>query len=185
MLAVPAITTAHSVVAFSALLAAIAAPVFLAGTMSWLVLLATLGLGATLISLAAIDLATFRLPNTLTLALTAAGLALAPFITSAPLWWRPLSALAGFLMLAAVAEGYRRLRGRQGMGLGDAKLLAAAGAWLGLEALPSVLLWATGLAIAGVLAASLAGAKLGAASRIPFGPALALGFWLVWLYGPL
>ena len=71
------------------------------------------------------------------------------------------------------------------MGLGDAKLLAASGAWLGAGALPTVLLWATGSALVCVLVASRRNPALTGASRLPFGPFLAFGIWLVWLYGPL
>jgi leader peptidase (prepilin peptidase)/N-methyltransferase len=97
--------------------------------------------------------------------------------------WRIASAAAGFAALFAVAWGYRALRGRAGLGLGDAKLLAAAGAWLGMEALPSVMLWACGSALLAVLIAAAFRLPVEGATRIPFGPFLALGFWIVWLYG--
>ena len=76
---------------------------------------------------------------------------------------------------------YRRLRGREGMGLGDAKLLGAAGAWVGWQGLAGVLLIAavTGLATAVVLR------RTSLSDALPFGPFLALGIWLTWLYGPL
>ena len=73
------------------------------------------------------------------------------------------------------------MRGREGLGRGDAKLLAAAGAWVGVRALPQVVLAA---ALAGLVAAAclrLAGVRLGAQSALPFGPFLALATWLVWL----
>ena len=76
---------------------------------------------------------------------------------------------------------YRKVRGRDGLGAGDAKLLAAAGAWVGASGLPQVILFA---AVAGLVAAAclrLAGVRLGAASALPFGPFLALATWLVWL----
>ncbi len=63
-------------------------------------------------------------------------------------------------MLFGTARAYRRLRGRDGLGLGDAKLLAALGAWLGLSSLPIILVLAscTGLVAAG--AAMLLGKRL-------------------------
>jgi leader peptidase (prepilin peptidase)/N-methyltransferase len=103
----------------------------------------------------------------------------------APLWWSVVSAGIAFLLLAGVGWAYRYVRGRAGLGLGDAKLLAASGAWLGAGALPTVLLWATGSALVWVLAAARRNAELSGASRLPFGPFLAFGTWLVWLYGPL
>ena len=87
--------------------------------------------------------------------------------------------------MALIASVYRRVRGREGLGLGDAKLLAAAGAWLGWQALPSVVLIAAACGLALALATALGGGKLGWTSRIAFGPHLALAFWLVWLFGPV
>ena len=77
------------------------------------------------------------------------------------------------------------LRGRDGLGEGDAKLLAAAGAWVTWMGLPEVMLVAalTGLAVA--LAGRLAGQKMEAQTAIPFGPCLAFATWIAWLYGPL
>jgi leader peptidase (prepilin peptidase)/N-methyltransferase len=96
-----------------------------------------------------------------------------------------LAGVLGYCTLAAVAWTYRRLRGRDGLGMGDAKLLAAIGAWLGLSLLPLVLLLAacTGLAAAG--AAALLGKRMTAATAIPFGPFLALSGWLLFLYADL
>ena len=75
------------------------------------------------------------------------------------------------------------MRGRDGLGQGDAKLLAASGAWLGVAALPNVVLFAAvaGLAMAAVL--SLGGKVLTARTMLPFGPCLALATWLIWLQG--
>ena len=94
---------------------------------------------------------------------------------------RALGAVAGYLGLRAVGLLYSALRGREGLGHGDAKLLAAAGAWVGVRALPQVVLLA---ALAGLGAAAcmrLAGIRLGAQSALPFGPFLAFATWLVWL----
>jgi leader peptidase (prepilin peptidase)/N-methyltransferase len=76
------------------------------------------------------------------------------------------------------------LRHRAGLGLGDAKLFAAAGAWLGPAGLPSVLVWACGAALIAVAIHSIRGQTLSRTSRIAFGPFLAFGFWIVWLFGP-
>ena len=93
--------------------------------------------------------------------------------------------MAGFAAFAAIAGIYRRARGREGLGLGDAKLLAAAGAWLGWQALPGVVLIAAASGLAFALATPLGGGKLAWTSRIAFGPHLALAFWLTWLLGPV
>ncbi len=142
-------------------------------------------LAAALIALSIIDLRSMRLPDAITLPLIASG----PLLALAFGWdgvvWRAGSAAVGFLFLFAVARGYRAWRGRSGLGLGDAKLFAAAGAWLGLEGLPSVMVWASCAALAGVLFAVVLGRHVEGSSRIPFGPFLAFGFWMVWLYGPI
>ncbi len=73
-----------------------------------------------------------------------------------------------------MAGPYRQLRGRDGLGLGDAKLLAAAGAWLGVESLPWLLLIA---ALLGLAMALVRAGPLRAETAVPFGPPLALSFW--------
>lgn len=138
-------------------------------------------LGWTLLALAAIDAATGWLPDGLTWPLAAAGLTVNAWLEGGV----PLDALAGagagWGLFAAVIIGYRRLRGRDGMGWGDAALLAAGGAWSGWAGLPGILVLA---ALAGIAGALALGRRRGD-SMIPFGPALALGIWVTWLYGPL
>ena len=143
---------------------------------------ANCALGWTLLALAWIDAISFRLPDLLTLPLIPAGLALAwwddPAVATDHAW----AAAAGFAVFRGVALAYRRLRNRDGLGEGDAKLLAALGAWTGLAGLAPVVL---GAALAGLLAAlamRLRGQAIGAATAIPFGPCLALAGWLVRLY---
>lgn len=183
--AVPSSQRVWMVLFFIAVYGVLAVPVIKDGALSATVFAITAALGIVLAVLSAIDLTTFRLPDLITLPLTAAGLALAWYFE----WDSPLMRLAaaasGFLALYAVAFVYAWLRGREGLGMGDAKLLAAAGAWLGFDALPTLMLWATGTALMAVLIAVLMGRRVGGATHVPFGPFLALGFWLVWLYGTL
>jgi leader peptidase (prepilin peptidase)/N-methyltransferase len=82
-------------------------------------------------------------------------------------------------------EIYRRLRGREGMGMGDAKLLAAAGAFVAWEGLPSVILISSLTALLAALFQGLREGGLSLTDRMPFGTFLCFGTWLVWLYGPL
>ncbi len=140
-------------------------------------------LGWGLLALAWIDWETFLLPDALTLPLLVAGLGEAWLIAPGEIGTRAAGAAAGWFGLWALAFAYRRVRGREGLGEGDAKLLGAAGAWLGWPALPWVLFAAAlaGLAQAGV--AALRGARMTGGTAIPFGPALALGIFLVRLYG--
>lgn len=171
--------------AFLALYGALAAPILWQdgrppGSAAVSILLA-----AALAACSAIDVYFYRLPDALTLPLAAVGVSVSAATGWLPLWWSAVSAGLGFLLLAGVGWAYRYVRGRTGLGLGDAKLLAASGAWLGAGALPTVLLWATGSALVCVLIASRRNAALTGASHLPFGPFLAFGTWLVWLYGPL
>ena len=138
-------------------------------------------LGWWLLVLAWIDARHWLLPDALTLPLVLAGLAAALAVDPDRLLDRALGAALGYLALRGVAFVYRALRGRDGLGEGDAKLLAASGAWVGASGLPQVVLLA---ALAGLLAAAclrLAGVRLGAQSALPFGPFLALATWVVWL----
>ena len=138
-----------------------------------------------LLALAWIDLERWLLPNALTLPLIVAGLAAAALFDPGAVVDRALAAAIGYLGLRALAAIYRAARGRDGLGGGDAKLLAAAGAWVGLAALPQVILAAALAALAGAAALSVAGARLTAHSALPFGPFLAAAIWAVWLLGPL
>ena len=171
----------HPGIELAALAVALSAATVLSGWLLW----ASLGLGWALLTLAAIDWREFVLPDSITLPLIPSGLVVTGAIDPGLLGGHALGALAGFASLALIATAYRRLRGRDGLGLGDAKLLAAAGAWLGWQALASVVLIAAVSALALALATALGGAKLAWTSRIAFGPHLALAFWLVWLYGPV
>ncbi|MBI3514393.1 MAG: prepilin peptidase [Proteobacteria bacterium] len=151
------------------------------GTRAWVAAL----LGWTLLALARIDLSHGLLPDRLTAPLALGGLAAA--------WleaWEPVGPalgeaavgmVAGFGSLAAIATLYRRWRGRDGMGLGDAKLLGAAGAWIGAAALPLTVCLAASGALIAVLAARLFGGRLERDGAVPFGPFVALAVWIVFL----
>jgi leader peptidase (prepilin peptidase)/N-methyltransferase len=92
------------------------------------------------------------------------------------------AALTGALCLLAVREAYAALRRREGLGLGDVKLAAVAGAWTGFAGLPLVLLLACLGAVAAMLVAGMRGkASLTTTTAVPFGATLAPGIWLVWL----
>lgn len=139
---------------------------------------------AQLSAIAVIDLRRFIIPDALSAALLLTGLGSCWWYGLEPMVWRLSAAAAGFLSLYLVDHIYRHLRGRRGMGMGDAKLFAGSGAWVGLAGLPSVLLWAVASALAHAILLHLAGTRLKATRRIPFGPHLALGTALVWFLGP-
>jgi leader peptidase (prepilin peptidase)/N-methyltransferase len=138
--------------------------------------------GWTSLTLAWIDLRSMILPDVLTLPLLALGLATTGMTRPDALAEHLLAAALGYLTLAAVASAYRRFRGRDGLGMGDAKLLAAIGAWLGLSLLPVALLLAACAGLVAAAGAALTGKRMTAATAIPFGPFLALSGWLLWLY---
>lgn len=155
------------------------------GPPDWPLLVVSLCLGGVLVSLAAIDLAVFRLPDGFTLPLLAGGLAVAALLPDKPIAGHLAGAAVGWGGLAMLAWVWRRWRGVDGIGLGDAKLLGAAGAWLGWSALPSVLLIACGAAFVWVGARAVRGGAAAARERIAFGAPLCLAIWTVWLEGPL
>ena len=128
-----------------------------------------------LLYLAHIDWRTFRLPNAITFPLIILGIAFNAFsdlrFTSPSSAF--IGALLGYGLLWALNTGYRLLKNQEGIGMGDAKLLAALGAWLGWGALPSILLIAsvTGL-LGGIIWLKLRKHHLREA--FPFGPFLAI-----------
>ena len=162
----------------SALLAAAVAATFGATLLT----VAGLGLVWTLVALTFIDLDTLYLPDDLTLPLVWAGLLVNAVGGLVPLADAVWGAAAGYGLLWTVCTGFRLLTGKDGMGAGDFKLLAALGAWLGWAALPGILLLGSLLgALCGGLAIALAGHDRRA--PIPFGPFLAYG-GLVSLFYP-
>ena len=142
-------------------------------------------LGWSLLTLAAIDFRDGILPDALTLPLILGGLGATYFFTPWQLLDSAIGAVAGFAIFALIRWLYRRLRGREGLGLGDAKLLAAAGAWVTWDGLPSVVLIGAVAGLAIALITNRRGERLALDQALPFGPALCLGTWLVWLYGPV
>ena len=145
--------------------------------------LAACGLLWTLLALAFIDADTQLLPDNLTLPLLWAGLLANLFELFVPLSEAVVGAMAGYLSLWLVYWAYKLTRGREGMGYGDFKLLAALGAWMGWKALPAI-----------VLLSSLVGAVIGIAlillqgrdkaTPLPFGPYLAAAGAIALFAGP-
>jgi len=145
-------------------------------------LAAALALTWALVALSAIDLRTQLLPDAITLPLLWLGLLLSlrgTFVLPAA---SIVGAAAGYLSLWLVYHAFRLATGKEGMGHGDFKLLAALGAWFGWQALPMlVLLSAVVGAIVGIGLIVLRGHDRNV--PIPFGPYLALAGWLVLVGG--
>jgi leader peptidase (prepilin peptidase)/N-methyltransferase len=134
-------------------------------------------LGWALLTLAWIDAETFRLPDIITLPLTLAGLGVTWMYQPPAVYAHAAAAALGYGAFRLLNEAYRVLRGRHGLGEGDAKLLAAAGAWLGLAALPYTVLGAGVIGIGMVFVSNRSGGPR-RDQPIAFGPALALSFFL-------
>src|SRR5436305_85285 len=137
------------------------------------------------IAIAVIDARYFIIPNELSAAAFALALLYAAATEAEPLQAVLFAALRGgvlALLFLALREGYRRLRGRDGIGLGDVKLAGVAGAWLGWLAIPIAIEIAALAAIAVFAVVHyVAGRPLDAALKFPFGLFLGPSIWLGWL----
>jgi leader peptidase (prepilin peptidase)/N-methyltransferase len=172
------IAPAHLAVELAAV--AVAAMVAATGATGW-TLWQGCGLGWTLLALAWIDWERFWLPDVLVLPLLVAGLLAVWLQAPWTLTDHAIGAIAGYLAFRIIGRLYQLLRKREGLGQGDAKLLAAAGAWLGWQPLPDLVLLAAIVAIGMALIGRVRGAALTAVTALPFGPALAAGCWALWL----
>lgn len=136
-----------------------------------------------LIALTFIDIDTMLLPDQITLPLLWAGIYLALVgWSSVSLIDSVIGAMAGYLILWSIYWGFKLITGKEGMGYGDFKLLAALGAWLGWQQLPLLVLLSSVVgAIIGI--AMLRAQKNGFDKAIPFGPYLAIAGWICLLWG--
>ncbi|MFC5570530.1 prepilin peptidase [Lysobacter yangpyeongensis] len=135
-----------------------------------------------LISMSGIDLRTQLLPDSLTLPLMWLGLIAASDNLYMPVKPALLGAVAGYVSLWSVWWVFKQLTGKEGMGHGDFKLLAAIGAWTGLKGvLPTILLSSLVGAIVGSI--WLAAKGRDRSVPIPFGPYLAVAGWVVFFWG--
>jgi len=143
------------------------------------------GLAALMLAIAVIDARSFIIPDELTAAALALGFLNActndPADPVEGIVWslaRGATLAAAFLAVRAV---YRLIRGREGIGLGDVKLAAVAGAWLGWTMMPIAVEIAALAALGAYVLHRLAGGRpLSATGRLPFGLFLAPAIWLCW-----
>ena len=141
-----------------------------------------LGACLALLAMAVIDLRTQLLPDLLTLPLLWAGLLYQLLFQPLLLPSAVIGAMAGYLVLWSFYWLFKLVTGKEGMGYGDFKLLAALGAWLGWQTLPLVLILSAGAgALVGILI-QLAVPRLRGAP-LPFGPWLVMAGWLALLAG--
>jgi leader peptidase (prepilin peptidase)/N-methyltransferase len=135
-----------------------------------------------LIALVFIDADTYLLPDSITLPLLWLGLLFNLNNVFVPLDQAVIGAVAGYLVLWSVYWIFKLITGKEGMGYGDFKLLAALGAWFGWQALPSVILLSSiSGAVIGIALAILA--KRGMGKPMPFGPYLGIAGWLTLIFG--
>ena len=146
------------------------------------------GLALLMAAIAVIDARHFIIPNELNAAALALALinaaALAPAALAESLAEALLRGAAAFLLFFALRVAYRRLRGREGMGLGDVKLAFVAGVWLGWTLIPLAIEIAAGVALLAYLTwRALAKRPLEPAVLLPFGLFFAPAIWLAWFIG--
>jgi leader peptidase (prepilin peptidase)/N-methyltransferase len=140
-------------------------------------------LGWTMLAIAAIDAQRFTIPDVLSLpsipfGLLASGHVLDPSTSRLVNLDHVIGACLGGASLWLVREAYRRLRGREGLGLGDVKLAAAAGAWVGWAHLSDVVLLAAATALGFAVARALVRRNgLSGTENAPAGPARAAWSW--------
>jgi leader peptidase (prepilin peptidase)/N-methyltransferase len=167
---------------------------FLVGGAVWLIanpdigslwtILAALYLVGLLASVCAIDARYGIIPNSFVAALALGGIA-ETILTETDLLQRLIEALLVFIAACLFRMAYRWVRGHDGLGFGDVKFAAAGVLWVGIEAVPGLLLIAVLSALISLIILRAEGQSLGGKQAISFGPHLAVALWLAWIAGPL
>jgi leader peptidase (prepilin peptidase) / N-methyltransferase len=143
--------------------------------------LTLMGFTASLLVLAVIDLDTYLLPDSITLPLLWVGLLFNMLTETVPLASAVSGAALGYCILWLIYQLFKLATGKEGMGYGDFKLLAAIGAWLGVTSLFSVVLFASVSGIVfGLIIQTIRGKKK--TDAFPFGPCLVMGAF-AWMAG--
>ncbi len=145
---------------------------FSANDLTGMIVLALFGWA--LVALALLDARHHWLPDVLTLPLLIAGVALALTMPDVNPMARVAGAVVGYVLLEGLRRLYRKIRHRDGLGGGDPKMLAAIGAWLGVELLPWVVLVAGVLGLGVVALRRARGDEISPTDRLPLGTLLAI-----------
>ncbi|MAP95811.1 MAG: hypothetical protein CMK07_12745 [Ponticaulis sp.] len=142
-------------------------------------------LAVSLLALIWTDFRHFRLPNLITIPLMLAGLAFVIFERPSEAILHLVGAATGYVVIWLLNNTFRLLTKKNGIGMGDAKLFAAAGAWFGVLSLPVVFLSASLLGIIFTVTINVAFHNVRTRTKqfVPFGPAIALTIWLIWNFG--
>ena len=137
--------------------------------------------GWLLITLAALDAKQFWLPDRLTMILAASGLVAVLFVDQPDLNDRLIGGGVGFMFLFVVGTLYKAIRGVNGLGGGDPKLLGAIGCWLGWAPLPLVVLMASTVGLAAVCMMKMRGQTLTPETRLPLGAFMGVAAFPIWM----
>jgi leader peptidase (prepilin peptidase)/N-methyltransferase len=148
------------------------------------VMLAGLYLLGLLACVCAIDALYGIIPNSFVAALALGGLAETILFGQAELW-RVIEALLFFIAAYLFRMAYRLVRGHDGLGFGDVKFATAGVLWIGIEAVPALLMVAVLSALISLVILRIEGHSLSGKQAISFGPHLAVALWLTWIAGPL
>jgi leader peptidase (prepilin peptidase)/N-methyltransferase len=144
--------------------------------------LSALFLTALLIAMAGIDIDHQLLPDNMTIPLMWAGILISFWSVHTDLASSVTGAIAGYLLLWSIYHLFRLLTGKEGMGYGDFKLLAALGAWMGWQMLPLIVLLSSVVgAVVGVIL--MATGRLQRDKPMPFGPFIAAAGWIALIWG--
>jgi leader peptidase (prepilin peptidase)/N-methyltransferase len=148
----------------------------------WPVALASALLGALMIAGAEVDARTLLLPDFVTYGAAVCGISAAAALDPLTPWQAAIMAATRAIIvagtLAALRWIYLRLRGREGLGLGDVKLATAVGAWLPLTSIPLCFGLAAGGALVAIMIATIRGEPISVSTKIPFGAFLCPALWL-------
>jgi leader peptidase (prepilin peptidase) / N-methyltransferase len=148
-------------------------------------LVLSVGLAALLAAICAFDARFGIIPDKLVGAMAVCGIAAAWLLDPSEIMSRLAEVVIAAIAIAAFRSFYRWVRGYDGLGLGDLKFLAAATFWIGLRSLPVLLLIAVISALASAFLLSSARYEVDGRHAIPFGPHLAVGLWLAWVFDPM
>ncbi|MEH2492825.1 A24 family peptidase [Bradyrhizobium sp. AZCC 2230] len=145
----------------------------------------SVALAILLAAICAIDARFGIIPDKLVGATAASGLAAVWLLDPDEVIYRLGEVVIVAIAIAAFCSIYRWVRGYDGLGLGDVKFLAAATFWIGFRSLPALLLIAVVSALASAFLLKSARYEVDGRHAIPFGPHLAVGLWLAWVFDPM
>ena len=144
------------------------------------------GLAVLMVAIAAVDARRFIIPDELTAAALALGLVYAA-VEDSEIWvqalaWSVLRGVVPAVAFLGVRAGYRRWRGREGIGLGDVKLAGVAGVWLDWQTIPLAIEIAAVAALGAYLVMHFYFHRIvRPTTRLPFGLFLAPAIWIAWI----